>query len=535
MIIIIRTGVVVMNIRAAAYIRYSSENQRDESLDAQLREIETYCKNNGYEIVKVYADKAKTATSDRRQEFQAMIKDSSTGLFNVVLVHKLDRFSRDKYDSATYKRKLKKNGVRLISITERIDGSPESIILESVIEGMAEYYSKNLAREVMKGMTENALKCKHTGGIAPLGYDVHPDTKKLVVNNAEAPIVKMIFRMYADGYSYQDIVKELNKNSYKTKVNTPFGKTGLNSILTNEKYTGVYIYNKRVSKDFEGKVNASKSKNEDEIIKIAGGCPALVSKEDYLKVQERLKENKRKGGSFKAKEIYLLTGVITCGSCGYAMYGNRRRDGKKKDKIYSSYKCGHKSNKFSCNNKEIRKEVLEEYVLFELETNLFNNTQTIVEKLNEHIKNKAMEVQYEIRVLQDKVSELSQKITNLINAISKIGNLTVSLADEIAKMEDEKSQMLNRIYILEKRKSGNAVTPESMSTLLSKFHKYVLERNIPECKKFIHHFVNKVVVFQDRVEITFTVDSIDVPNEEPLTITSNADKEAILDNSKYAI
>ncbi|MBZ9691177.1 recombinase family protein [Clostridium sp. M14] len=136
--------------RAAFYGRFSSKNQREESIDAQSRAAKEFAQKNDYEIVAEYADKAKSGTSDKRPEFLRMIKDAEKGEFECIIVHKLDRFSRNKYDSAMYKRKLKQFGVRLISITEKLDDSPESIILESVIEGMAEYYSKNLARETMK-------------------------------------------------------------------------------------------------------------------------------------------------------------------------------------------------------------------------------------------------------------------------------------------------------------------------------------------------------------------------------------------------
>jgi site-specific DNA recombinase len=175
-------------IRAAAYARYSSDNQREESIDAQLRAIREYCDRNGIRLVKIYTDEARSATTDDRPGFLQMIQDSALGLFDAVIVHKLDRFSRDRYDSAFYKRQLKKNGVRLISVLENLDDSPESIILESVLEGMAEYYSRNLAREVMKGMKETALQCKHTGGKPPLGYDVAPDGT-YVINEQEAKAV----------------------------------------------------------------------------------------------------------------------------------------------------------------------------------------------------------------------------------------------------------------------------------------------------------------------------------------------------------
>jgi len=146
--------------RAAIYARFSTDMQRNESIDAQIEAVEKYAAENEMQIVRTYVDRAKSATSDQRPEFQNMIKDSETGAFDVVCVHKLDRFARDRYDSAFYRKKLKANGVKLISVTEQLDGSPESIILESVLEAMAEYYSKNLAREVEKGKRQNVLRPK---------------------------------------------------------------------------------------------------------------------------------------------------------------------------------------------------------------------------------------------------------------------------------------------------------------------------------------------------------------------------------------
>ena len=187
------------NNKVALYARFSSDNQRAESIDAQLRAMRNYCKDHNYIITETYTDEAKSATTDRRPAFQQMIADSSKKTFDIVLVHKLDRFARNRYDSAVYKRELRKNGVIVCSVLENLDNSPESIMMESVLEGMSEYYSQNLAREVMKGMRETALQCKHTGGKPPLGYDVDEDTKKLIINPYEAETVKLIFDMYSKG------------------------------------------------------------------------------------------------------------------------------------------------------------------------------------------------------------------------------------------------------------------------------------------------------------------------------------------------
>ena len=156
--------------KGVAYARFSSENQRDESIDAQLRAIRKYAEDNGIEIIREYTDRAKTGTNADRESFQAMLNDSQYGDFSLVIVHKLDRFARNRYDSAVSKAKLKSNGVRIVSVLEHFDDSPESIITEGLLEAMSEYYSANLSREVMKGMKENALSCKHTGGKPPLGY-----------------------------------------------------------------------------------------------------------------------------------------------------------------------------------------------------------------------------------------------------------------------------------------------------------------------------------------------------------------------------
>lgn len=200
--IIINTSVI--------YARYSSDNQREESISAQIFECKQYAKNNGLIVIKAYTDEARSATTDDRPNFLKMMDEAKLGYFNNILVHKLDRFARNRYDSAIHKKRLRDLGIKLISITQLLDDSPESAILEAVLEGMDEYYSKNLAREAMKGMNENARKCLHNGGIAPLGYDVTED-KRYVINESEAQIVHKIYDMYAKGYGYSKIIDELKK------------------------------------------------------------------------------------------------------------------------------------------------------------------------------------------------------------------------------------------------------------------------------------------------------------------------------------
>lgn len=324
-------------LKTALYARFSSDNQRSESIDAQVRAMERYCEHNHMIIVEIYVDEAKSATSDKRPSFQRMIEDSKNHAFDVVLVHKLDRFSRNRYDSAMYKHTLKINGVRVFSVLENLDDTPESIMLEAMLEGMSEYYSKNLAREVMKGLQENALQCKHTGGHPPLGYYVD-ENKKLAVNKEEAEAVRLIFSRYASGYSYDEIITELNRKNYKTKNGNTFRKNSLYDILINEKYSGVYVYNKSSSKNLYGKRNNHSYKQDDDIIRIPNGCPQIVDTETFNRVQDKIKENKQAAGRYKTKHKYLLSGLVFCGECGRRMSGNRRYSGRNKS-LCVTYRC----------------------------------------------------------------------------------------------------------------------------------------------------------------------------------------------------
>ena len=156
------------NKKAVAYARYSSEMQRTESIDAQLRAIKTFCEQQNLDLVNNYIDEGFSARTDKRPSFLDMIEDAKEGKFDVIVVHKLDRFARNRYDFAVYRSILQKAGVTLCSVVENFDDSPEGEIMQSMIEAFAEYYSRNLGREVMKGLKENAYNGKHTGGVCPL-------------------------------------------------------------------------------------------------------------------------------------------------------------------------------------------------------------------------------------------------------------------------------------------------------------------------------------------------------------------------------
>ncbi|MEG0843014.1 MAG: recombinase family protein [Romboutsia sp.] len=488
----------------------------DESIDAQIRAIEEYCERNNIQIVKVFIDRAKSATSANRPEFKNMIKyceADETGI-SMVIVHKLDRFSRDKYDSAKYKHKLKNDGIKVVSVLENLDDSPESVILESVIEGMAEYYSKNLAREVAKGQRENGLRALHNGGDAALGYEVAFD-KTYLVNEEEAQAVKIIFDMYVNGYSYTNIIDKLNDLGYKTKRRNKFGKNSLHGILSNEKYTGVYVFNKTQRKGINGKRNGHKQKSEDEIIKVEGGMPQIIDKEVFLQAQDMMQKRKKAPGSHKATTLYLLTGIIKCGECGHAMQGNKRKDKYGND--YISYRCGCRKQKRGCNNKEIKRDYLEQFVLTELEKHVLNDEAIPVlsKELNERLKVKSNDNHDLLNNLRKKLEKVNKEIENILNAIMNgiVNNMLKDKLDELEQIKINLDLKIGELSIESNGVESVDITEDQIRSMFAKFKEFVLTRNLPECKKFISDYVKEVVVYRDHIEVIFNVVFSFVDNE----------------------
>lgn len=484
----------MLNIpRVALYARFSSDNQRTESIDAQIRAMKAYCQQQHWQIVATYVDEAKSATSDKRPDFQRMIADSAKNLFDIVLVHKLDRFSRDRYDSAIYKSRLKRNKVSIASVLERIDDSPESVIMESMLEGMAEYYSKNLSREVRKGLNENALRCVSTGGRPPLGYDLD-EQRHLVVNEHEAEAVKAIFEMFAAGHGYSEIISWLNDHGYTTKSGGMFVKNGLFSILENEKYVGTYVYNRAVPRKFKSAAYKGKWKPDEEIIRIPGGCPAIISQELFDKVQNIKAANKRRAGRYYSKEFYLLTGIVFCGICGRRYQGNMRLSGKSKCR-FAAYRC--ETHRAKCGNKEMNKDYLDAYIISLLREKLFNARamRSCVAKLNRYIEqyNSGFDEQYEVR--KKRLDELSQSLANITAAIEK-GIITDSIIQRAEVLESERNEIA---LDLDSMHRLNPVTFEQYSYLIDDFRR--LPRESSEFREFVQTYIRKITVFPYRTEI----------------------------------
>ncbi len=494
-------------LKAAAYMRYSSAAQDDGfSIEAQQRAIRDFAGKNNIEIVEEYIDRAKSGTNANRPEFQKMFADCELGLYNMVIVHNLDRFARNAGDSRKYRDKLKDLGIALYSIKDDINETPYGKFMTSIKEAYSELYSDNLSQEVQKGLKEVALRGLHTGGSPPLGYDVID--RKLVINETEAEIVRIIFKQYARGKSYNDIAKELNAKGYTTKAGNEFSKSSFNAILQNRKYNGEYIYNRRAGKDKNGRHNSHKNKSEDEMIIIPNGVPRIIDTKTFNKVQAKLSKNKRGTSSYRTSSTYLLAGLIKCGECDFSYQGNTRKSGK--GVTYSSYRCGKRAGhaNIGCDNPEIEKHRLENFVIEQVFKYLFTDEgiKEIVKQINIYHKEIQSTKGKDIKLYDKQLKNLKKQQSNIARAIAngadseafiaEINKIMQSIKDVEQRIERESPANLPSITEAQVRNAVNKLEEEMRN-----------ETDIDRKKEFINAYVESVVIYKDRVAVTLKVAS----------------------------
>ena len=454
--------------KAVIYARYSSHSQRDESIDAQLRECHEYAVKNDYIILEEYCDRALTGKTDNRAAFQKMIKDAKSNKFNYVLVYKLDRFARNRYDSAMYKNILKKHDIKVVSIMENISDSPEGIILESVLEGMAEYYSANLSQNIKRGMTENALQCKFNGSGVPLGYRITED-KHFEIDEIGAKIVKEIFDMYIGGTNSAEIIKYCNNKGYKTSKGQNFNKNSIVRILTNDRYIGTYRHG--------------------DII-IENGIPAIIDKNLFEKVQGMIIKNYKARGRASACVDYILSGKLYCGHCRENMIGitGTSKSGKK----HHYYKCTSRKVAHSCHKENERKEWLEDIVV---KTTV---EQVLTEENIELIANKAMELieadiadTSELKYYESELKDTRKQIKNIVDMIAK-GVANKSIADRLTELENYEKDVVTNLEFLNMKKP--TITRPQIVFWLESFRKGDIN-DIEYKKRIINALVHSIYVY----------------------------------------
>ena len=460
-------------MKAVIYARYSSDGQREESIEGQLRECKEYAEKNNITILSTYIDRALSAKTDNRPEFQRMIKDSAKGLFDVVIVWKLDRFARNRYDSAHYKSVLRKNRVKVVSATEAIAEDSTGILLESLLEGYAEFFSAELSEKVIRGLTENALKCKYNGGSVPLGY-VIDDDKHFQIDPVSAPIVLEMYTLYDKGATIKELVDLLSERGITTPRSKKISIDIITDMLKNRKYIGEYKYRNVVNPN---------------------GIPAIVPQDLFDRVQERRAKNKKAPARKKADDEYLLTTKLFCGKDGVYMVGESGTSRNLSTHRY--YRCVNTKKKRLCDKKPVKKNLIENRVV--------KATMDMIHDDNivNYLVDKAMELQAResssLPMLTRQLDETTKAINNMLNAIQQ-GILTTSTKQRLDELEETKSEL--EISILQEQMQKPLLTREQLKYWIHRFR--LIDISIQEQRqRLIDIFVNSVYVYDGYAVITF--------------------------------
>lgn len=471
-----------LKIKAAVYVRFSSHAQRETSIDQQLEVCRRYAQTHGLEIVAIYEDKAMTGTNDNRPDFKRMISDSATAQWQVVLVYAFDRFARNRYDSAVYKRELRNNGIRVLSATEAISDDPTGIIVESLMEGMAEYYSAELSAKIKRGMDDNARKFMTLGSV-PLGYCRGKDGKFQIVES-EAAVVREIFNRVTHE-TIADIVNDLNARGITTKSKKPWGKSSLNKILSNDKYIGVYTYKGHKTPD---------------------AIPPIMDKELFYRVQEHLsiKPKARAVHGYVSKRrnengIYLLTGKAFCGECGQPMTGKSGHG--KSGQLHYYYQCRGRTAHV-CENPAIRRDDLEKYVAFRLKELILDDATVEAIADSTVAYQQGLAGASDLENLTDKLKDIDTSLQNIMRAI-EMGIFNATTKSRMDDLERQKSQITYQIEAIRSRMS-ELMTKDEIIAAIEIFRDGNIEDKRYQ-EALIDAFLVSVHVYADRFKIIATI------------------------------
>ena len=467
-------------INAVIYARYSSHAQTEQSIEGQLHDAYEYAERNGYKIVGEYIDRALTGTKDTRPDFQRMIRDAATHAFAVVLVWKLDRFARNRYDSAVYKSQLKKHGVRVVSVMESITDSPEGIILEGLLEAMAEYYSANLAENVRRGQRESADKGWFVGGQIALGYQLQDH--RLVADERTAPIIREAFRRYADGEAVSVIARDLNRRGYRTARGLPFKANSFDAILTNPLYIGEPVYGGRT---------------------IAGMSDALIDRATFDRAVARRAANRRAPAARQGDAVYALQGKLFCGLCGKPMAGDcgRSRTGA----YYHYYTCSARKNKTGpCRKKSERQDALEPYICRLAVDYILDpaRVQTISEAVARIYQDDTSDTR--LADLERTVRRLEADVATLVDSlITCPPSARARIGERIAELEAQRVDAETDLSKL-RLSARIQITEKEVAAWLSTFQDSDLT-DPGDRSRIIDTFINSIYLYEDKLVIFFNV------------------------------
>lgn len=462
-------------MNAVIYARYSpGPRQTDQSIEGQVRDCMSYAKENKINVLDVYADRHISGSDfENRTEFNRMLRDAERNQFESIIVWKIDRFGRDREEIALNKIKLKRHGIRLLYAKEVIPDGPEGIILESLMEGLAEYYIADLRQKVKRGQRESAIKGYVTSGMAPYGYSIIE--KKYSINEKEAWVIKYIFENYDSGCTAVEIIKNLTNMGVRNRKGNAITKNGIYTILRNEKYIGKAFYDE-----------------------IPIPIPAIISKELWDSCHAKFHKRIGHASSYKAPEKYLLSLKAFCGECGSLLVGESGYG--KAGKQYFYYKCANRKRvKDSCSLKTYKKDKLEDFVVYH------TCNDVLQEDVMEYLATRIIEIQkrnsvnHRLEQLTTNLREAEKGIKNIMAAIEQ-GIITASTKERLMELEHQAEEL--KICIARENIKKPILTREHILYWLRCFKKG--DVTDPDFKlRLLDVFVHSVYVYNEKVIIAY--------------------------------
>jgi site-specific DNA recombinase len=500
-----------MKMKAAIYARVSSDSQDvDLSISAQLRAIREYAAKHGYEIVREYVDEAESGRTASRPKFKEMMTVARLKHppFTVILVWKLNRFSRSRVDSITYKTLLKNKGIRVISINEPLDESPSGQLLEGIIESVDEFYSANLGQDVRRGLRENAARGFYSIGRAPYGlhkvpvkdgmktrYTMEPDPEESV----PAIVVGRMFEMALKRMGCKQIAAILNREGFLTSTGRRWGKTTVHKILTNEAYCGTLV--------FGGRPGHKAIHSGEPPVRVEGAWPALIDKDTFLKVQKIMADNAPRAVHPRVvPSFYLLSGILFC-ACGSAMVGRSAKSHR-----YYYYTCNRtfKQGRETCNSRILPKEKIERLVIDQIKQKVLDK-QCLEELTN--LVNEELDAGYS--VIKEKISNLDNEINDVENRLGRLydaletGKLTLDdLAPRIKELRAKQGELSKARVVAEAEmtlQGYQQLDTNAIRSYAADLWVILEESEVAQRKAFLRSFVKKIVIEKDSVKLYYNL------------------------------
>lgn len=458
------------------YARYSSHNQKEESIEQQVEACTAFAALNGINIVRIYADKALSGRTDKRPQFQKMLRDAEKRQFAVVIAYKSNRIARDMLNALKYEDKLGKYGIETLYAKEEFGNTAAGRFALRTMMNVNQFYSENMAEDIRRGMRDNAENCKVNGSL-PLGYVKGPDGK-YAVKPDEADIVREVYTKVLDDVPFVDIANALNSRGIKTKTGALWNKNSFRRMLTNDVYIGVYRHSDVVIED---------------------GVPPIITKEMFFKMQEHLKVKKKPQGRHGSNNDYILTGKLYCGHCGALMTGvsGTGRNGGK----HYYYSCNTRRTDGTCTKEHVRQDYIEG-VVAEL-TKKFILQDEVIDWIADGAMNILLnsDAKAELRELEAELAETRKSIKNVMSAIEQ-GIITPTTKDRLLELEADAASIERSIAVARAAEGDEHLTKQHII-----WHLQSLKDKDPDDKAFqkelISSFVKSVFLWDDKIEIDY--------------------------------